>query len=98
MKIIYNEFVKKQKVGIIGAGGAARALSYGIRKKQGDLTIINRDIKKGEALANLYDASFINIDSIDELDYIFSKIEEYSNIEQEETVLLDTPQTNFMSA
>ena len=34
--------IKNKKVCIIGAGGAAKAVAYGIKKNRGNLTIINR--------------------------------------------------------
>lgn len=45
-------------VAIIGAGGAARAIGFEIRKKAGKLTIYNRSRKKGEALALDLEADF----------------------------------------
>ena len=45
-------------VAIIGAGGAARAIGFEIRKKAGKLTIYNRSRKRGEALAQELEADF----------------------------------------
>ncbi|MCK5542424.1 MAG: shikimate dehydrogenase [Desulfobacterales bacterium] len=52
-------------VGIIGAGGAARALAYGIKKNGGKLTIINRSQKNGEHLSSLFNCNFINFNKIE---------------------------------
>jgi shikimate dehydrogenase len=56
--------IKNKKVGIIGAGGAARAIAYGIKKQGGNLTIINRSIKNGKNLASMYDSNFLSINEI----------------------------------
>ena len=56
--------IKDKKVGIIGAGGAAHAIGYGIKKNKGDLTIINRSKKSGEQLALMFNSSFLSIDEI----------------------------------
>jgi shikimate dehydrogenase len=45
-------------VAIIGAGGAARAIGFEIRKKAGKLTIYNRSPKRGENLAQELEANF----------------------------------------
>jgi shikimate dehydrogenase len=59
--------IKNKKVCIIGAGGAAKAVAYGIKKNRGNLTIINRSIKKGEKIALKYDAKFICMDEINQM-------------------------------
>ncbi|MEN8210800.1 MAG: shikimate dehydrogenase [Thermodesulfobacteriota bacterium] len=56
--------INNKKVCIIGAGGAARAVAYGIRENGGKLVIINRSIEKGKTLALKYDADFISMDEI----------------------------------
>jgi len=53
---------------IIGAGGAARAIGFGIRHKGGTLTILNRSEKRGQGLARDLECPFYPIDSIKELD------------------------------
>ena len=60
--------IKNKKVCIIGAGGAARAVAYGIRENGGKLVIINRSIEKGKTLALKYDADFISMDEINKRD------------------------------
>ena len=47
-----------KKVAMIGAGGAARAIGYGICQKGGALVIANRSEGKGQALADDLGASF----------------------------------------
>jgi shikimate dehydrogenase len=49
---------------VLGAGGAARAVAFGIHEKKGRLVITNRSEEKGRALANAYDARFVPMDEI----------------------------------
>ncbi len=56
--------IKGKKVCIIGAGGAAQAVAFGIHKEKGCLTIINRNKIRGENLALKYKADFISMDDI----------------------------------
>lgn len=50
--------IAEKRVCIIGAGGAAQAIAYGIYKRKGRLTIVNKSKNKGEYLAKKYDAAF----------------------------------------
>ena len=59
--------IKHKNVCIIGAGGAAQAVAYGIKKNRGDIVIINRSRQKGEKLALKYRAEFISMDEIKKL-------------------------------
>jgi len=43
--------IKNKSVAVLGAGGAARAVGYGITSEGGRLTILNRTKKRGEKLA-----------------------------------------------
>lgn len=52
---------------IIGAGGAARAVSFGIHEQKGGLKITNRSQAKGRALAALYGAEFVPMDQVGQL-------------------------------
>ncbi len=60
--------IKDKKVCILGAGGAAQAVAYGINKEGGDILIVNRDKIKGKKLALKYHADFIPLARIDQLD------------------------------
>jgi shikimate dehydrogenase len=53
-----------KRICIIGAGGAAQAVAYGIHKKKGDLVIINRNKQRGQNLAFKYKADFIPLDEV----------------------------------
>jgi shikimate dehydrogenase len=59
--------IQGKKVCIIGAGGAAQAVAYGIYKEKGRLSIINRTKKRGESLAEKYKADFFSLDDTDSL-------------------------------
>ncbi|MCK5311653.1 MAG: shikimate dehydrogenase [Desulfobacteraceae bacterium] len=56
--------IKEKKIGLIGAGGAAHAIAYGIKKNKGRLTIINRNEKTGEHLASIFSSNYLKIDEI----------------------------------
>ncbi len=43
--------LKNQRVAIVGAGGAARAIGYGIIENKGNVIVVNRTAKAGEQLA-----------------------------------------------
>jgi shikimate dehydrogenase len=45
--------LSKKKVALIGAGGAAHAMAYGVLKKGATLTIFNRTVEKAEELAQV---------------------------------------------
>lgn len=47
-----------KRVVLLGAGGAARAIVYGLRQNGASVTILNRDAGKGRQLARDFDASF----------------------------------------
>jgi 3-dehydroquinate dehydratase/shikimate dehydrogenase len=46
-----EEAVKGKKVTLIGAGGAARAIAFGLKERQASVTIINRNHERAQALA-----------------------------------------------
>ncbi|RLB84002.1 MAG: shikimate dehydrogenase [Deltaproteobacteria bacterium] len=50
--------IKNNHFVVVGAGGAARAVVYGITRKGGKVTVVNRTRDKGLALAETFDASF----------------------------------------
>ncbi len=51
--------IADRRVAVIGAGGAARAVTAAIRSSGGNLTVVNRSVKRGEALAAVVNADFI---------------------------------------
>ncbi len=59
-----NSSVSGKSVLIIGAGGAARAVAFGIHEQKGRMVITNRSEPKGRALATQYNADFCPMDQI----------------------------------
>lgn len=59
--------IKGKKIGIIGAGGAARAIIYGLRKKGGKIKIFNRNLKEAEKLAKKFNLQFTTFENLEEL-------------------------------
>jgi len=59
--------IKGKDVAIIGAGGAARAIGWGVADAGGKVVVVNRSVEKGEQLAHDLSAAFIALDRIDEL-------------------------------
>ncbi len=58
-----------KQVAIIGAGGAARAIGFGVKSRGSGLTFINRSISKGEKLATALEADFIPISELRSLPF-----------------------------
>jgi shikimate dehydrogenase len=61
--------LKGKRVAIIGAGGAARAIGFGVKSRGSDLTLINRTVASGEKLATALEADFIPISELQSLPY-----------------------------
>jgi shikimate dehydrogenase len=54
----------QRSVLLVGAGGAARAIAYGLRRKVGRLTIANRTVARAEKLAAELGAAFCGLDQM----------------------------------
>jgi shikimate dehydrogenase len=52
------------RVLLLGAGGAARAVAFGVREKGADVVVTNRDAAKAEALAHAVGATSIPWDGV----------------------------------
>ncbi|MBI9075565.1 MAG: shikimate dehydrogenase [Desulfatibacillum sp.] len=52
---------------VLGAGGAARAIVYGLKEQGGKVTIVNRTREKGEALAAELRVDFQPLEALDQL-------------------------------
>ncbi|MBW1842212.1 MAG: shikimate dehydrogenase [Deltaproteobacteria bacterium] len=50
--------LKEKNVALIGAGGAARAIGFGVKSEGGHVTVLNRSPVRGEKLAKDLDADF----------------------------------------
>jgi len=51
--------IKGKEVAVIGAGGGARAIGFGLKQEGGNVTIINRTNSRGEKLAGDLGCRFI---------------------------------------
>jgi shikimate dehydrogenase len=61
--------ISAKKVAVVGAGGAARAIGFGIRQAGGRLTIINRTRESGAKLASDLDCEFVSLSEVKKLPY-----------------------------
>lgn len=61
--------IRGKTVAIIGAGGGARAVGFGIRQEGGRLTIINRSRERGESLAADLDCDYQPLADVRRLPY-----------------------------
>ncbi len=67
--------IKGKKIGIIGAGGAARAIVYGLKKEGGKIKIFNKDKNEAKKLAkkfNLEYSDFSNLMELKDFDIIIN--------------------------
>ena len=61
--------ISGKDVAVVGAGGGARAVGFGIKQAGGSLTIINRSRARGEKLAADLDCEFIPHSDVDRLPF-----------------------------
>jgi 3-dehydroquinate dehydratase/shikimate dehydrogenase len=59
--------LKGKKVAIIGAGGAARAIAFGLKEKGCDITIYNRTLERAKRLSNDVGCKFSRFEETSEL-------------------------------
>ena len=59
--------IKGKEVAIIGAGGAARAIGWGVKDAGGNVMVVNRSVEKGEQLAGDLSATFVPLEKAGEL-------------------------------
>ncbi|MGH8845777.1 MAG: shikimate dehydrogenase family protein, partial [Polaromonas sp.] len=55
--------VKGARVAVIGAGGSARAICYGLSQRGADVTIYARDLKKAQLLADEFKTRIASLES-----------------------------------
>lgn len=60
--------VSGKNVVVLGAGGAARAIVYGLKKKHAKITILNRTQKKAEKLAHEFSCDFAPLNRLESLE------------------------------
>ena len=63
-----GDTLNNKKVSIIGAGGAARAIAFGLKEKGCDITIYNRTIERAKKLSNDVKCRSERFEEIDNLD------------------------------
>jgi shikimate dehydrogenase len=61
--------ISGRKVLIVGAGGAARAIAWGISEENGRVIITNRTPKKGRTLSEELKADFCSYDNVKKIDW-----------------------------
>ena len=59
--------LKDKKTILLGAGGAARAIAFGLKEKGADLTILNRTVKKAEMLASEINCQYGGLEFLESL-------------------------------
>nr|HID57794.1 shikimate dehydrogenase [Desulfobacterales bacterium] len=59
--------IKDRKFVVLGAGGAARAVLFGLKKEGGNPIIVNRTPAKGEMLSREFECPFFPLNQIDDL-------------------------------
>ena len=66
--LVQHTDIKGKNVAIVGAGGAARAIGWGMVDAGGNVTIINRSAENGEQLAKDQSSAFLPLDGVDKLE------------------------------
>ncbi|MEK6949104.1 MAG: shikimate dehydrogenase [Nanoarchaeota archaeon] len=59
--------LKNKRVLVIGAGGGARAIIYGLKKENAAVTLTNRTLDKAKSLANEFNIKYGKIENMKEL-------------------------------
>lgn len=59
--------LERKKIALLGAGGAARAMAFGVVKKKANLTIYNRTLQTAEDLANDLDSEQVTVQDMSDL-------------------------------
>ena len=57
--------LKNKKAMLLGAGGAARAIAFGLKEKGADIIILNRTVKKAEILASELNCQYGGLDFVE---------------------------------
>ncbi len=66
--LVQHTDISGKDVAIIGAGGAARAIGWGMVDAGGNVTIINRSAENGEKLAKDLSSDFLPLDGVGKLE------------------------------
>lgn len=60
-----DDSLSEKKVIVLGAGGAARAIVYGLLKEEASVTVLNRDLEEAQGLADDFGIEVGLLDSIE---------------------------------
>ncbi len=92
--------LKDKKVLVIGAGGAARAIVYGLKREQAKVTIINRTFEKAQNLAAEFTADVMKMDimaeHLDEFDIFINTTSVGMHPKVDATVLDSFPENRVV--
>ena len=61
--------LKGKKVALLGSGGSARAICYGLKENGADVVILNRTVKNAKLLAERFDCSYQNLYGLNKVKY-----------------------------
>lgn len=86
--------INNKKIAVIGAGGAARAIVYGLVKKGVKVKIFNRSISKARQLAKAFDCEYTNLDSLEQVSKMDILINATSVGMNEDKTLIDKKYLN----
>lgn len=62
--------IRNKRVLLIGAGGVARAIAFGIKKEKGKLIILNRTLSKAKELADELNSRYAGLDEIKSIENV----------------------------
>ncbi len=75
IEFLGGQKIKRKKVAIIGAGGAARAVAYVLKEMGAKVCVFNRTLEHAQNLANLFGLAYCQLDV-----HSASVLDEYSNL------------------
>lgn len=61
--------LKDKKVAVIGAGGSARAIAYGLAHEKADVTVLNRSKERAGQIAKDFNCNYRGLDELKNIDY-----------------------------
>jgi 3-dehydroquinate dehydratase/shikimate dehydrogenase len=61
--------IKGKNAVILGAGGSARAIAYGLREEGANVTILNRSVGKAKIIADYFGCGYGRLSRLEDMDY-----------------------------